>query len=363
MGILSILASHDLYKLRKYRIYQSLLRDYVKRPADASLLEILKIHRKGFLVSDWKVMGLTDENYKNYLSSKQYSSFHPINGYYSKLIDDKMVIKYVLNGTELAKYAPDYYLLIDESGHIFPLMDCETKKEAYTAQDVLELLKEKKALAIKLATGSIGKGFYKGEYADGRAFVNGEAMTDEQFCRFVGTLKNYIVSEYLRPHPDLAAFWPDTANTLRYLLCRIDEDYCMLKSFIRFGSKKTGYVENFNRGGVMCYIQEDGSFDGGYVIQSSGKELSARPVSEHPDTKLPLQGVIPHWDEIQKAAVGIAKLLPQTRFLGYDFVVTDDDRVKLLEINSLTSLDALEMDTSILQTEVGRKFFSSLKKQ
>lgn len=361
MGVFTAIKKHEFYKLRKYKIYGGILNDYKKRPAHASIFEIFFIHRKGFLVSDWKIMRLTNSNYKDYLSSKQYSKVHPINGYYTKLIDDKITIKYILSGTELDRYTPRYYYLIDETSHIFSMMDAPDKKDNYNAKDILSLLKEHSALAIKLVTGSIGRGFYKGEYQDDKITVNGKEMTEEEFCQFIAGLKNYIVSEYLRPHEELATFWPTTANTIRYLLCRIDGNYYILKSFIRFGSKKTGEVENFNTGGVLCYIDENGNFNGGYIIDSSKKKLSSISVERHPDTGRELKGTIPMWHEVQKAAVGIAKYLPETKYLGFDFVITDKNEVKLLEINSLTSLDAIQMDCSILQTEVGKRFFSSLK--
>lgn len=361
MKVLSALKNHEFYKLKKYRIYAGLLKDYKKRPGGASIFEVFSIHRKGFLVNDWKVMRLTKNNYKSYLSSKRYSSLHPINGYYTKLIDDKITIKYILSGTELAKYAPDYYYLIDETGHIFSMMDVPVRKAHYEASDIISLLKNSKVLALKLVTGSIGKGFYKAEYRDGAIAVNGKEMEEKEFAAFVEGLRNYVVMEYLRPHEEIAAFWPTTANTMRYLLCRVDGEYHMLKSFIRFGSQKTGEVENFNRGGVLCYIQEDGSFNGGYLIDSSKKKLSSVAVDKHPDTGKELKGTIPMWSEVQAAAIGIAKYLPETIYLGFDFVVTDKNEVKLLEVNSLTSLDALQMDHSILETEIGKKFFSSLK--
>lgn len=361
MKLLSIISKHEFYKLKKYKVYGGLLKEYKKRPAGLNIFQIFAIHKKGFSVNDWKLLRLTKENYRSYLSSKKYSSYHPINGYYTKLIDDKLTIKYILSGTELAKYTPDYYYLIDETGHIYSMMDAPEKSGGCDVADILSTLEAAQVLAVKLITGSIGRGFYKCEFKDGSIYVNGAETTESAFKSFVAGLKNYIVMEYLRPHAELAAFWPNTANTLRYLLCRIDGEYYMLKSFIRFGSGKTGEVENFNSGGVLCYVNDDGTFDGGYIIDSSRKKLSSVFVDKHPDTGKSLKGVIPEWAEIRKAAIGIAKYLPETKYLGYDFVVTDKNEVKLLEINSLTSLDAIQLDRSILETEVGKRFFSSLK--
>lgn len=47
--------------------------------------------------------------------------------------------------------------------------------------------------------------------------------------------------------------------------------------------------------------------------------------------------------------------------MGIDFVVTSDERVKVLEINSLTSLDSIQLDSSILDTNAG-DFYRELMK-
>ena len=358
MGIISILKSKEFYKLRRYRIWRGYARDYKKYPFHP--LRVFMIHRKGFTTGDWEILGLTKKNYSAYLSSRDYCRAHPINGYYSKIIDDKINIKYVLSGTDLSKYMPDYYYIIDEHGIISPMMDTEVTKQNPDASIIIELLKEKKKLAFKLITGSIGKGFYKAEYKNGGIYLNDKLMTSKEFERFIPMLRNYIVSEYLIPHPYLAKFWPNTANTLRFLVGSVNGEWRMLKSFIRFGSSKTGVVENFNAGGVLCYIDEDGYFKDGYIIGKKGERSYAIPVKNHPDTETVLEGHIPCWEDIKKCAKGIETLLPQTKYLGFDFVVTDKKQVKLLEINSLTSLDAIQLDCSILETENGKWFFSSI---
>ena len=357
MSIISILLSGETYKLRKYRIWKGLIRDYKKYPLNP--IGVARIHHRGFTTGDWEILGLTKDNFSTYLSSKQYTRCHPINGYYSKIIDDKINIKYVFYGTDLGCYMPDYYYLLDENGIIMPLMDCGSDGRA-NSSDLLNLLEERKMLALKLVTGSIGKGFYKAEYREGSVFLNGRQMNVEEFLAFIPSLRNYIASEYLVTHPYLAQFWPSTANTLRYLVGQVNGEWRMIKSFIRFGSAKSGMVENFNAGGVLCYINEDGHFHGGYIIGKEGKRACSIPVDVHPDTKMPLDGDIPCWDEVRKCAEGIEQLLPQTKYLGFDFVVTDRNTVKLLEINSLTSLDSIQLDGSILETENGKWFFSSL---
>ena len=357
-GLIHIILSGELYRLRKYRIYKGLVRDYIKY--FPKLLYVFTIHHRGFSVSDWEILNLNRKNYKGYLTTKQYNKIHPINGYYSKIIDDKMNIKYVLSGTSLNDIMPEYYYIIDEYSNVRPLMDSKTEEAAAGSDDILNLLREKKALALKMVTGSVGKGFYKLEYDKKGVLVNGNPMSADEFGCFIQKLKNYVVCEYLNPNRALAEFWPYTANTMRYLAGQVNGEWRMLSSFIRFGSKKSGVVENYNRGGILCYVDENGRFDGGYELVKSGKKMHSRHIELHPDTKKKLTGTIPCWNEVQKAVEAIGRLLPQTRYLGFDFVITDKNEVKLLEVNSLTSLDCIQINGSILDTKNGKWFFSEI---
>ena len=167
------------------------------------------------------------------------------------------------------------------------------------------------------------------------------------------------MTECLRPHPVLAEYWPQTVNTIRYLVGRVGGEWRMLKSYVRFGTSKTGEIDNFDRGGILCYIDEDGSFDGGYVLTGDPGRFSTVQVTPHPDTQKALTGNIPDWTDLQNLARKIEELLPQTEYLGFDFAVTDQDEVKLLEINSMNSLDALQLDGSILETPNGKWFFGA----
>lgn len=146
----------------------------------------------------------------------------------------------------------------------------------------------------------------------------------------------------------------DTANAIRYLVGRIEGKLVFMKGFIRFGTRDSGFIENYNAGGVLCYLDKNGFFNEGNVIDSKTKKN--RIIHHHPDTGVELKGQIPCWDTIQFAVEQFGDQFPQLDYLGFDFVVTLDGRVIILEINSLTSLDALQLDGSILGTDAGSFF-------
>jgi len=333
----------------------SFLKDYQLHRG--STAEILHAHRRGFGINDWKLLELTDDNYRDFLSDGCYYARHPYNGDYSKWIDDKLTLKYLCNSPELKHIMPEYYCQIDSYGNVLLLMDFPKTIRENGGSAIASLLRNKKLLALKRISGSIGAGFYKTEYRDDTYYLNGKAYTLQDFLSQMAELKDYILTEYLKPHAELALYCPDTCNTIRYLVKSVDGKAEMLKSFIRFGTKKSGFVENYNTGGVLCYIKKDGTFDGGNTIDF--EQLKNNIITHHPDTKKELKGIIPHWDDITRICNDFCRHFPQLKYCGFDFVITDHDEVKMLEINSLTSLDSLQMDCPVFRSET-RELFKAL---
>lgn len=306
-------------------------------------------HRYGFSVDDWRFLGLNKDNYKDYLSTASYFAMHPINGSYSFWIDDKLTLKYLCSGTPLQEFMPKYYYQIDSMGRIIPLMDNEIG--GGTIESVILTLKDKKVLAIKLIAGSIGEGFIKAEYCNGIYCFNGKQMSEQEAIARIMSLKNYLITEYLFPHEEFEKYCSNTCNTIRYLQGKVDGNMMFLKSFVRFGTIQSKFVENFNCGGVLCYVDSQGNYNGGYKLNFDDR--STEKINEHPDSKELLVGAIPRWETIVKVANLFGEVFPQLNYLGIDFVVCNDGSVKVLEINSLTSLDSLQLDGSILKTSAG----------
>ena len=332
---------------------RSFIGDYKNRTLP--FIKTLLVHKKGFTAADWCYLGLNKENYRNYLSDADYMMMHPLNGRFSAWIDDKLTLKYLFAGTELDCYMPKYYYQIDSLGRVLRLIDSEEKSGGVFYESIAELLEKKKELAIKRIAGELGEGFYKAEFQNNVYYMNGRQMSKDEFCKKLAVLKDYLITEYLHPHRELAQYCPDTVNSIRYLLGKMDEKLVMLKGFIRFGTKQSGFVENYNAGGVLCYLDQYGRFTEGNIIDKNFHKNQV--ISTHPDNGQELKGIIPKWDEITKVGRLLETHFPQLTYLGIDIVVTDSEEVKILEINSLTSLDTLQMDGSILEKSSAGEYF------
>ena len=318
-----------------------------------SYWKIAKAHLKGWCYSDWKILGLTDKTQKEYLSTRDYCSLHPLNGSNSSWIDDKLTLKYILHGTAAGRYMPDYYYEVMTDGRIIGLMDLD-RHYAQSVDGIAQLLRDRHLLAFKLVKSSLGVGFYRAEYKNDRYWLNEESMDFSSFIAKLKTLRGYLVTEYLLPHPEFAKLCSKSVGCLRYIIGRkLNGEIFDIYSFMRFGTKKSKFVENYNSGGVLAIIH-NGEYTEGNVLDV--RHMRNVRIQNHPDTGIPLKGEIPHWLEIKRAAIVIAEVMPQMTYMGIDFCVTDDDRVKIIEINSLSSLDSIQTDKSIFETPGGEFF-------
>lgn len=316
-----------------------------------SLFKILNAHKKGWSYSDWCILGINDTNRKQYLSTYDYCTLHPLNKEYSQWIDDKLTLKYILHGTPAGIYMPDYYFQIESDGTILSLMDCT---DGYRGlEGIVRLLQEKKTLAFKLIKASLGLGFYKAEYTEDKKYLlNGEEYDEDRFVEKIKGLRGYLVTEYLKPHEAFKKYCDKSVGCLRYIVGRSKEGEIVdIYSFMRLGTKRSRFVENYNSGGVLVIVDSDGQYSFGNVIDYD-RYCNVR-VDKHPDNGIELKGQIPFWDNIVSAAHTVAETLPQLTYMGIDFCVTDDNRIKIIEINSLTSLDSIQLDKSIYETQGG----------
>ena len=184
------------YKIKSPTAAAMLVDDFIMDYKNTkNIIETMYIHSKGYSVNDWKLSSINKNNYKDYLSTAEYYALHPINGKYSSWIDDKLTLKNLLQGTELSTYMPKYYYHIDESGTLLCLYDSEEKKINPNIEDVINLLKNKGSLAIKLLNGSIGEGFYKAEYNQEKFYLNNREYSCTDFSNLIRNLKNYLITD------------------------------------------------------------------------------------------------------------------------------------------------------------------------
>lgn len=62
------------------------------------------------------------------------------------------------------------------------------------------------------------------------------------------------------------SFCNDQINCTRILLGIINGKLEIIKSYVRFETIDSGFVKNYADGGVLCYLERDGSFVQGNIM-------------------------------------------------------------------------------------------------
>lgn len=295
--------------------------------------EINWAHDKGFFSYRIKQYGLTDDNYSEFLSDREYRWLRPINCEYRKWVYDKVSFRYVLD--RYREFLPKYYfhIMTRSQGMVCaPMMDCPLEDRG-GFDSVLSLLRKKGVLVAKPTEGSRGIGFCKLEYSEhGSYLLNNEAKSaDEMLSILHGFDENYIITEYIEPHDFLKKLSPHAVSTIRITVVNTRvSDPCILDAYARIATNKTGLTDNVSNGGIFARVDiESGRLHSGE--QSSNHNVT--PCVRHPDSGVGIDGFIPHWDEVKQTVQDICVYIAQLEYLGFDVAITND-AFKILEINT-----------------------------
>lgn len=286
--------------------------------------------KRGFYPYRIAQYGLTDNNYKECLSDREYKRLYPLNVNYKKWIDDKLTMKYVLMpfNEYMAKYY--FHIMSERNCRVMKLMDCPVEYSA-DYDGILNLLEEKGTLAGKPSGGTYGIGFCKLEYKDGKYYVNNEEKNPEKMVEFFCSLDDYIFIEYVVMHQEIQRLNPGSLNTIRVMLINENGDNPFIaSSFMRIGTKQSGIVDNTAQGGMFCKVDVlTGRFYDGEKINNH----IITPSPKHPDTGEVVEGIIPNWELVKGKLVEIAKYMPQLEWMGFDIAITENG-FNIIEINS-----------------------------
>lgn len=274
---------------------------------------------------------LCEDNWQNYVTDLEYRWLRHINPKYRTWMEDKITYKYLFS--EYPECLPQYYYFTScraGENRIVPMMDCPEGYDA-TVESILRLVREIGVVALKPDEGSHGEGFYKLSYEDGVYALNGEPTTAEHVESILRDPANqYLVSEYIDMHPDLKRIYPGAVNTVRVTVFKRDGVNPQIgNAYFRIGSSRTGAVDNVVAGGLVAEVDVTTGRYGNARTLVDNRIVFER---EHPDTGVVIEGELPHWDDIRRKILAIARSVPQLEYLGFDVAITTDG-FRLLEVN------------------------------
>ena len=315
--------------------------------------------KRGFLSFRIEQYGLTEQNYKEFLSDYDYHWLNRINSSYQIWINDKTTFRYILE--PFRDCIPEYYHSIWKNSNritqIDKMMDCPEGIEE-GAKGIIQLVQQKGKLALKPSAGTHGDGFYCLAWENDTFTVNGEEYDAERFEALVDTFKSfYLVTEYINMHPRLKEIYDKSVNSIRIIVLNEDgHNPEIVQSYMRIGSSRTGYTDNVGYGGICVMVdQETGELYNPETIA----DHKFYPCPEHPDTKTPIAGELPNWALVKEKVLAICRYLSELEYLGFDVAITEDG-LQIIEINIHPDLHKVPTFNDKLKTFFERKI--ALKK-
>lgn len=304
---------------------------------------------QGFLPTRVTEYNLNNLNVHNYLSDFDYFILHPYNNHFVIWINDKLTLKYMLEGIKDSNgndYMPQYYLYVENDGKYTFLMDfpVEIEKDKNCVVNLLDL---KNDLAIKPSRGARGLGFLHLSKSENKFFINNYEISKEHLIRTIENLKGCIVTEYVQQHHELNDVWDKSVCTLRIITAKNynekDTDFKVdiLSSYARFGTQQSNSVSNLDQGGIgLNYDFYSGKYDNQFWVENTYSIDNKQFLEYHPDSGFSAKGKkLPNWEMVRDCVIEVSNYLSTLDYLGFDIMITEHG-VKICEINSLPVIDA-----------------------
>ena len=287
--------------------------------------------KRGFLSYRIWQYGLTEENYKNFLSDYDYYWLNRINNHYQIWINDKTTFRYIFE--PFRDYIPKYYFSIFKRNYatnIVKMQDAPAEvPEGY--EGIFAMLEKEKMLALKPSSGTHGDGFYCLAYDENGYYVNGQNMTKEEIIEKIESFRSfYLITEYITMNAQLKKIYDKSVNSVRMMVInRNGYDPKIMQAYMRIGSSSTGYTDNVGYGGicVMVDVESGEMYNPERIVNHI---FEACP--EHPDTGVKIEGKIPNWETVCENVLAMCRYVPEIEYLGFDVAITDE-AFQIIEIN------------------------------
>lgn len=301
----------------------------------------VRCFKLGFLPFEYLWFDLDKNDYRGYLPTRSNYQNRRINGPYNAILGNKILferhLKAVLSDVKGVNVPESLGYL--EKGNLHSL---HANLRSGDLSSVISLLNSSD-LILKLASGDGGVGLACLSQVDGEYYINDKPVSLERLESYLKSLDNFLIQRRLSQEGLAGRIFPGSVNTMR-IGTMIDPESS--KPFIayavhRFGSPKSGFVDNVGQGGITAKID----INTGRLSKAHhySKEGSMEVFEKHPVTsEMIFNQEIPNWQDIKLRIMDMAGRMPYLKYVGWDFVLSNDD-LYVLEGNVSPGLGLVQM--------------------
>lgn len=152
---------------------------------------------------------------------------------------------------------------------------------------------------------------------------------------------HFIVEAKLEQHEELAAFHPNSVNTIRIVTVYDDKKDKLHFMFAKLRMGNNGsHLDNTHAGGISGNIDIETG-----VINTPGYDVTTnQEYIFHPYSGKQIIGFqIPYWQDCKTFIEEVARVTPEIRYVGWDVVILQDGTFALIEANDNADHDGQEI--------------------
>lgn len=309
----------------------------------------LRAIKYGFSSDFYHMYHLEKNNPKDYISEYKRVLSRNINDKYKIVFDNKLIFEKIFNNyVEIPKNIITILdKLYDENGN------------QITEKNLESILKEEKYIIKPASDSGGGIGVSLISKIDTEYNFNGKKLSSSKLYSELLKYNGYVINDYVKQHDYSRKINPASVNTIRVITIRNPKtgELVIPCAVHRFGSKKSGVVDNVSSGGYVSLIDVQTG-----TIGKTACGIDVKFEDIHPDTNEKICGTeIPNWSLITSKLLEVSNKFPYIPFIAWDIVVTKESFC-VIEINASSSLELFQVFGSLKDTELGEfyKFYGYL---
>ncbi|MCQ2354290.1 MAG: hypothetical protein MJ102_04200 [Clostridia bacterium] len=242
---------------------------------------------------------------------------------YSYVLDDKLLLPLFCDGVKNVKTPA---VIGTYGGGVF----FDAGKNVYSREEFIEKMSDIGDAVIKLTQDTAsGRGVKFVSLKDGKDSVSGKMLGEliDEFLK--GNSKNtFQIQELLKPHPKLAALYPNSINTFRIVTYLWNGAVYHFPVALRLG-RGGNRLDNAHAGGVFIGVSDEG------IMEAEAYSEFGERVSVHPDTGVTFKGYeLDFVPELIAAAEKMHLNAPQLGVISWDLTVDEKGGIVLVETNT-----------------------------